>query len=113
MTANVDFAYLTEAVRDAVNVHGPQTQGAFLRNMGLDVRLAKLAEGKTESEKKDLASAALRLVAPTGMGNQYKVLGMTSSGGRESLPAEKVVWPFVEGHQQDGIASSRVTTPRV
>jgi len=97
MTANVDFAYIREAMEGAATVHGPLSQAAFLHNMGLDIRLSKLSkQHRKDSEKKKLSLAAMRLVAVQGMGTQYKVLGATSTGGRALRSEEKEVWPFVE-----------------
>ncbi|KAJ7062914.1 S-adenosyl-L-methionine-dependent methyltransferase [Mycena amicta] len=92
LTANVDFAYLTEAVADLVPVHGPLMQGSFLQRMGLDMRVEALARKYESSpsgnEQAALRKTAARLVDPKGMGGEYKVLGLGS--GAEG------VWPFME-----------------
>ncbi|KAF7374406.1 Protein arginine methyltransferase NDUFAF7 [Mycena sanguinolenta] len=47
LTANVDFAFLAEAVRDLdLPTHGPLTQAAFLENMGLQLRVEALVRGQ-------------------------------------------------------------------
>ena len=97
-----------------VRTHGPVTQDFFLINMGFDVRLSRLIGTAKKSENKnDIYRGAKRLVDPSGMGKQYKVLGFTGSGARQPAthsdaptsqqPQEKgtsegieEVWPFVE-----------------
>lgn len=94
LTANVDFAYLKEAMTDTATPHGPLTQHAFLTRMGLDMRVAALKRAAESEERKDaIQSAAQRLVDMTGMGGEYKVLGVTGGGQREG-GAEEQVWPF-------------------
>ncbi|KJA16455.1 hypothetical protein HYPSUDRAFT_47373 [Hypholoma sublateritium FD-334 SS-4] len=92
LTANVDFAYLKEAMGDLVTIHGPMLQGDFLKNMGLPFRLqGLLRSAKSEERREELRGAAARLVDPVGMGKEYQVLGITG----ESLSADAPVWPFV------------------
>ncbi|KAK1220837.1 hypothetical protein PQX77_016357 [Marasmius sp. AFHP31] len=103
LTANVDFAYLREAMRAlgtwivplslagdltdketfSVPVYKPLPQGHFLQAMGLKERLVKLLEkNRGDPEKaKRIEEAALRLVSPSGMGSQYSVMGFSSNGG--------------------------------
>ncbi|KAK1231644.1 hypothetical protein PQX77_005242 [Marasmius sp. AFHP31] len=83
LTANVDFAYLREAMRALVPVYKPLPQGHFLQAMGLKERLVKLLEkNRGDPEKaKRIEEAALRLVSPSGMGSQYSVMGFSSNGG--------------------------------
>ncbi|KAJ6512739.1 S-adenosyl-L-methionine-dependent methyltransferase [Mycena sanguinolenta] len=87
LTANVDFAYLAEAVTDLVPTHGPLSQAAFLENMGLQLRVEALVRGKTDEEAARIREAGRRLVDPAGMGSQYQVMGIGGAG---------VVWPFVD-----------------
>ncbi|KAK7031216.1 hypothetical protein VNI00_013632 [Paramarasmius palmivorus] len=88
LTANVDFAYLREAMEDLVPVYKPLTQSQFLQAMGLKERLLNLLErNRGDPEKaKRIEEAGLRLVNPSGMGGQYSVMGVSSNGG--------VVYPF-------------------
>lgn len=112
LTANVDFAYLREAVEDlgwsgclpltahlqplicqfTVTVHGPIPQYIFLEKMGLQLRLDSLVRAaKAEARKTSIRDAAERLVNKSGMGTEYKVMGLTTvvkDGGK--------VWPFVK-----------------
>ena len=105
ITANVDFAYISEAVRGLVNIHGPLTQRSFLQNMGLAVRLGKLLHHADKGKKEEISRAAMRLVAPGGMGTQYNVLGLTGAGDREPTPEEKEVWPFVDSVLREQVNS--------
>ncbi|KAJ6507775.1 S-adenosyl-L-methionine-dependent methyltransferase [Mycena vitilis] len=90
LTANVDFAYLVESVKDLVPTHGPIVQSAFLEGMGLQLRIeSSIAGTHSDSAKAALREAGRRLVDPAGMGNEYMVLGI---GGQ---PDNGVVWPFV------------------
>ncbi|KAJ7471446.1 S-adenosyl-L-methionine-dependent methyltransferase [Mycena galericulata] len=89
LTANVDFAYLAEAVKDLLTPQGPLPQSAFLEKMGLQARTEFLVStAQTDETKAAIREAARRLVDPAGMGSEYMVLGM---GGQ---PERGVVWPF-------------------
>ncbi|KAI0067246.1 DUF185-domain-containing protein [Artomyces pyxidatus] len=93
LTANVDFAYVKEAMVGTATAHGPLTQHAFLTNMGLNMRLEALVRAApTEGRKQALQSAARRLVDLTGMGKEYQFLGIT--GGAHDKETD--VWPFTE-----------------
>ena len=115
LTANVDFAYLREAVEDLgwpgyfpltaysqplicqfiVTVHGPIPQYMFLEKMGLHLRLDSLVRAsKAEARKTAIRDAAERLVNKSGMGMEYRVMGLTTvkDGGK--------VWPFVKAETE-------------
>ncbi|THU99919.1 DUF185-domain-containing protein [Dendrothele bispora CBS 962.96] len=108
ITANVDFAYLTEAMQDlgwciitryslvsptkltpgssaclTVSVYPPITQRNFLLAMGLSERIKFFAEqcekANDEERWKRISDGALRLVDPLGMGGQYMFLGISSN----------------------------------
>ncbi|RDX57085.1 DUF185-domain-containing protein [Lentinus brumalis] len=99
LTVNVDFAYLQEAVTDLASHHGPITQALFLHRMGLQARVNALkATAKDDDRKKQIDHAASRLVDPTGMGSQYKVMALM--GKREAEPTEEERWPFVDLREQ-------------
>ncbi|KAK0446166.1 S-adenosyl-L-methionine-dependent methyltransferase [Armillaria borealis] len=90
LTANVDFGYIKEAMGDLVPTYGPLPQSQFLVSMGLEARVNMLIRSaKTEERAEDIKKAAQRLVDETGMGMEYKVLGISSSR------SEHGVWPFV------------------
>jgi NADH dehydrogenase [ubiquinone] 1 alpha subcomplex assembly factor 7 len=113
LTTNVDFAYLKEAMSDLglpsfvflgiriliswiVHTHGPISQADFLIRMGIDVRVETLTQSATDGNRKsEIDKAAKRLVDLTGMGNQYRVLGVTSAID-PSVPSSAGVWPFVK-----------------
>ncbi|KAF8633097.1 hypothetical protein AX15_001514 [Amanita polypyramis BW_CC] len=93
LTANVDFAYIKEAISDLAAVHGPLSQADFLERMGLSLRISVLARSAASDERREgIRVAARRLVDRTGMGSQYQVLGVTR-GVQEA--GKGVVWPFV------------------
>ncbi|KAJ7472787.1 DUF185-domain-containing protein [Mycena latifolia] len=90
LTANVDFAYLSEAVKDLVPTHGPITQAAFLEAMGLQLRIdSAVSSAKSDETKTAIREAGRRLVDPAGMGKEYMVLGL---GGHVDKDG---VWPFI------------------
>jgi len=69
--------------------HGPITQARFLSDMGLPLRVSRLAQHNV-ARAEDIRKAASRLVDLTEMGRQYKFLGVT--GGDWAKGQE--VWPF-------------------
>ncbi|KAF9478849.1 DUF185-domain-containing protein [Pholiota conissans] len=99
LTANVDFAYLSEAMADLVATHGPLDQRDFLHGMGLPIRLQGLMQrAATQAERERLWGAAFRLVDKEGMGGQYRVLGVTgrrAAEGESGVEGGGPVWPFV------------------
>lgn len=78
LTAHVDFTSLAQAAASAGGTaHGPVTQGAFLRALGLELRAAQLsaaAPGAAES----IAAAQRRLTDAAEMGELFKALALTS-----------------------------------
>ncbi|KAH9167860.1 DUF185-domain-containing protein [Lactarius sanguifluus] len=117
LTANVDFAYLAEALKGTGYVllrslhnkielirlkkktamaHGPLSQRAFLLRMGIGMRVGTLQRAAASPARADaLTEAAVRLVDPAGMGREYKVMGVT--GGATAAADADWVWPFVAG----------------
>ncbi|KAF9453493.1 DUF185-domain-containing protein [Macrolepiota fuliginosa MF-IS2] len=94
LTTNVDFAYLKEAMSDLVIPHGPISQRTFLTRMGIDLRVDALARSaKTDERRAAIRSSAKRITDRTGMGEEYKVLGVTSVSRHEGLVGAEV-WPF-------------------
>ena len=60
--------------------------------MGIVARVDGLQRAAVSSQRADeLGKAAARLVDATGMGREYKVMGVT--GGRDA----EEVWPFIAG----------------
>ncbi|GAA6050042.1 hypothetical protein JCM3770_001929 [Rhodotorula araucariae] len=87
LTANVDFSYVAEAMGEFGDTHGPLTQSRFLTALGLQPRLAALIRGAaSEERRREIESAAKRLVDGNGMGSQYKVLALTPKGATGVFP---------------------------
>lgn len=80
MTANVDFLHLKSAIATTdARYLGPMFQSHFLKALGLDHRIeALLKAAGDDKRKKAIKSSAKRLIDPTGMGGQYKVLGISA-----------------------------------
>ncbi|XP_006459262.1 hypothetical protein AGABI2DRAFT_65768 [Agaricus bisporus var. bisporus H97] len=94
LTANVDFAYLKEAMSDLVTPHGPVSQRTFLDRMGISLRADALARSAPSEERRAaIRDSAKRITDSLGMGEEYKVLGMTSIDKRDGLVGAGV-WPF-------------------
>ena len=80
LTAHVDFAALADAARPHAALHGPVTQGAFLRDLGIEMRARQLSQRATEAQRQDIETALHRLIDPAEMGNLFKVLAMSDRG---------------------------------
>ncbi len=82
LTAHVDFVAMREQVyltdmEEQLSIHGPVTQGHFLRKLGLDARAAQLARANPERADEFMAQAA-RLADADQMGTLFKVMAITS-----------------------------------
>jgi NADH dehydrogenase [ubiquinone] 1 alpha subcomplex assembly factor 7 len=78
LTAHVDFGLMREIQDESVNtVHGPTTQGQFLRKLGLDARAAMLARANP-ARAEDFFADAARLADSDQMGTLFKVMAITS-----------------------------------
>jgi SAM-dependent MidA family methyltransferase len=87
VTAHVDFEALGRAAEDVgAKVHGPVTQGEFLKRLGIETRAVTLMAKATNEVSEDIAGALKRLVGGGrgGMGSMFKVIGI-SDPGIESL----------------------------
>jgi len=85
ITAHVDFGALSAGARKAgMNVLGPMTQRAFLRGLGIDIRLQRLLAGADVDQRALLISGHRRLTHPAEMGDLFKVMAI--SGGGAPLP---------------------------
>jgi SAM-dependent MidA family methyltransferase len=81
VTAHVDFQALARAAEDiGARVHGPVTQGEFLKRLGIDTRAATLTAKATPEVSADIAAALKRLTdsGRGGMGSMFKVMAVTS-----------------------------------
>ena len=77
LSAHVDFAALRRAATEAgATVHGPVSQGQFLRQLGIESRAEVLA-ARNASAAPEIRSALRRLVDPTEMGTLFKALAIT------------------------------------
>jgi len=88
VTAHVDFQALTRAAEDlGARVHGPVTQGDFLKRLGIEQRAATLMAKATPEMSADIDGALKRLTGGGrgGMGSMFKVLGV-SEPHVEELP---------------------------
>src|SRR5215470_11634651 len=81
VTAHVDFQALARAAEDiGARVHGPVTQGDFLKRLGIETRAVALMAKATHEVSEDISTALKRLTdsGRTGMGSMFKVLGVSS-----------------------------------
>jgi SAM-dependent MidA family methyltransferase len=80
VTAHVDFQALARASEDlGARVHGPQTQGDFLKRLGVEARAATLMAKASPEASADIDSALKRLTdsGRGGMGSMFKVIGIS------------------------------------
>ena len=86
ITAHVDFASLARtAVEAGARPIGPIEQGRFLRNLGIEMRAAKLLASADAAQRVEIAAALGRLTDPSQMGSLFKVLAVTHPRAR--IPA--------------------------
>ena len=83
LSIDVDFSTLETVTNriEGVKSSGVVQQGEFLRNMGIEYRIAKLLENATDNEAQDLIEAYERLTGENenDMGRIYKVMGIVSA----------------------------------
>lgn len=78
LTAHVDFARVAHLAQEAgLAVHGPISQGQFLRALGIELRFKALAEANPAHAER-LARELHRLVSPDQMGALFKVICLSS-----------------------------------
>src|SRR5438309_5672501 len=80
VTAHVDFQALARAAEDVgARVHGPVTQGDFLKRVGIDTRAPGLMQKAAPDVATDISVALRRLTdaGRSGMGSMFKVLGIS------------------------------------
>jgi SAM-dependent MidA family methyltransferase len=83
VTAHVDFQALARAAEDVgARVHGPVSQGDFLKRVGIETRAAALMQKATPEVATDISLALKRLTdsGRGGMGSMFKVLGISEPG---------------------------------
>lgn len=97
----MDFATIRKYATLEANVQGfgPIGQGAFLKNMGIEHRLAVLLQNaSTEEQQEELFSAYERLVEPDQMGSIFKAMALTHTDvgrpvGFDELPSTEEADP--------------------
>lgn len=83
VTAHVDFQALARAAEDVgARVHGPVTQGEFLKRLGIEARAVTLMATAAHQVSEDISGALQRLIdsGRGGMGSMFKVLGVSDPG---------------------------------
>lgn len=79
LTAHVDFAALLAVAREAgAAVYGPLGQGDLLVALGIRERAASLMVNASERQRRDIESAARRLIAPDEMGTLFKAIAVAA-----------------------------------
>ncbi len=84
ITAHVNFAEISQiAMKKNMMVHGPVSQGDYLKRLGISIREGLLREDATELQRRDLDAAVKRLVGEdtknNEMGALFKVIAFSSS----------------------------------
>jgi NADH dehydrogenase [ubiquinone] 1 alpha subcomplex assembly factor 7 len=77
LTAHVDFAALARIARGTgAHVHGPLSQGAFLRRVGIEARATALRAKATTAQATDIDAALARLIGAgrEAMGELFKAM---------------------------------------
>jgi SAM-dependent MidA family methyltransferase len=77
ITTHVDFSALERAVKmDGTRVHGPISQGDFLRRLGIEARAAALRAKATAAQAADIDAALVRLTGSgrESMGELFKAM---------------------------------------
>lgn len=77
ITAHVDFENVAVlAAADGIAVHGPVTQGAFLKSLGIEARAERLWAVANEAQKESISTGLNRLTDTDQMGALFKVLAL-------------------------------------
>ncbi len=78
LTAHVDFARVAHLAREAgLDVHGPVTQGEFLRGLGIELRAEALKRANPDHAER-VARELRRLTHSDEMGALFKVICLSS-----------------------------------
>ena len=80
LTAHVDFTALGRVARAAgAALHGPVTQGRFLRELGIEARAQKLKQKASEAQAAEIELATARLIGngPAEMGALFKAMAFS------------------------------------
>ncbi len=77
ITAHVDFENIANlATADGLAAHGPVTQGAFLKALGIEARAERLWAVANEAQKESISTGLNRLIDTDQMGALFKVLAI-------------------------------------
>lgn len=77
LTAHVDFAHVGRiAASERLSVHGPVTQGAFLKALGIEARATMLGQGADVTQRDSLMVDLHRLIDTSQMGTLFKVIAL-------------------------------------
>lgn len=77
ITAHVDFENVADHARkDGIAVHGPVTQGMFLKALGIEARAERLWAVANEAQKESISTGLERLIDTAQMGMLFKVLAL-------------------------------------
>lgn len=89
LTTHIDFAGLARAAKSAgARVHGPVTQGFFLRQIGIVQRAQALMRNATAEQRAEIENSLVRLISEekeTDMGRLFKAMAITQRSV-EALP---------------------------
>jgi NADH dehydrogenase [ubiquinone] 1 alpha subcomplex assembly factor 7 len=89
LTAHVDFESLAQGfVAGGAEALPPMTQSKFLKAMGIDMRVQRLAQKLTGKDAEDFVAGAARLVDDGQMGQLFKVLSVAQTGHGPIYPFE-------------------------
>lgn len=75
ITAHVNFAEISQiAMKKNMTVHGPVSQGDYLKRLGISIREGLLKKNATELQRRDLEAAVKRLVGEDAKNNEMGAL---------------------------------------
>jgi NADH dehydrogenase [ubiquinone] 1 alpha subcomplex assembly factor 7 len=80
VTAHVDFQALARGAEDlGARIHGPVTQGEFLKRIGIETRAVTLMAKATHEVSEDISAALKRLTdsGRGGMGSMFKAMAIS------------------------------------
>lgn len=81
LTAHVDLAALGRAAAEGgARAYGPVTQGAFLKALGIETRVARLVATATPAQAAEIRAGCRRLMDEGEMGKLFKVLALCPRG---------------------------------
>jgi NADH dehydrogenase [ubiquinone] 1 alpha subcomplex assembly factor 7 len=102
VTAHVDFQALARGAEDlGARIHGPVTQGEFLKRIGIETRAVTLMAKATHEVSEDISAALKRLTdsGHGGMGSMFKAMAISEprltslAGFGEDKPATRDALP--------------------